>query len=74
MSELIFSGDNGGLRWKAERSKQTAIGRKQGGTPNWPVQGNAILQTSSTKGLQSDLLAWLRIWSVSEVSEPVDAS
>jgi hypothetical protein len=57
------------LKWKAERSKHRAIGKKQRDMPNWPVLANAISRALSTKGLQIDLLAWPRIWSVSGVSE-----
>jgi hypothetical protein len=75
MSELTFTGVNGGLlKWKAERSKHRAIGKKQRDTLNWPVLANAISRTSCTKGLQSDLLASPRIWRVSGVSEIVGAS
>jgi hypothetical protein len=62
------------LKWKAEQSKHRAIEKKQRDTPNWPVLANAISRTLCTKGLQSDLLAWPRIWSVSGVSELVGAS
>ena len=75
MSELAFTGIHGGLlRWKAGQSKHRAIGKKQRDTPNWPVLANAISRISCTKGLQSDLLAWRRIWSVSGVSEFVGTS
>src|SRR6516164_6720955 len=68
-------GINGGLlKWKAGQSKHRAIGKKQRDTPNWPVLANSTSRTLRAKGLQSDLLAWPRIWSVLGVSEFVGTS
>jgi hypothetical protein len=62
------------LKWKAERSKHRAIGKKQSDTLNWAVLANAISRTLYTRGSRSDLLASPRIWSVPGVSEIVGAS
>ena len=68
-------GINGGLlKWKAGQSKHRAIGKKQRDTPNWPVLANSTSRTLRAKGLQSDLLAWPRMWSVLGVSEFVGTS
>jgi hypothetical protein len=62
------------LKWKAEQSKHKAIGKKQRDTHDWPVLANSTSRALRAKGLQSDLLAWPRIWSVLGVSEFVDTS
>ena len=59
---------------EGRRSEHRAIGKRRRDTPNWPVLANAISRTLCTKGLQSDFLAWPRIWSVSGVSELVGTS
>jgi hypothetical protein len=75
MSELAFNGDNWGVIERESRAEQAQGYRKEAERyAELASSGQRDITNFVRKGLQSDLLAWPRIWSVLGVSEFVGAS